>query len=193
MARTPTPARREIYLEAALRLFATQGVAHTTTAQIARQAGTAAGTLFLYFPTRQHLIDDLALSIGREQSQAVNAALRPAMTARQQFEAIWHASLDWLRAHPDAFAFIQQVRDAGMISPAVVEETNALFGYYYAAIQAGLREGALRPYPVELVGGLLYGAIAAVMNLHRATPDGAAKPDYARLGFELFWGGIGAG
>jgi AcrR family transcriptional regulator len=49
-------ARRQQILEAAVRLFAKQGVARTTTRQIAQDVGVAEGLIFKYFPTKLDLL-----------------------------------------------------------------------------------------------------------------------------------------
>jgi AcrR family transcriptional regulator len=49
-------ARRKQILEAAVRLFAQQGVAKTTTRQIAREVGVSEGLIFRYFPTKLELV-----------------------------------------------------------------------------------------------------------------------------------------
>jgi len=85
MVRKLNPARKEDLSRAALALFVAQGIPHTSTAEIARAAGVAAGTLFLYFPTKQALVDELALQVGREQSEYIKARLDPSHPARQAF------------------------------------------------------------------------------------------------------------
>ena len=50
MVRKLRPDRRTKFLNAALKLFVAKGVQHTSTAEIARKAGTAAGTLISVFP-----------------------------------------------------------------------------------------------------------------------------------------------
>ena len=52
-----------------------------------------------------------------------------------------------------------------MISEEVVQQSNAYFDFYYIAIQKGLSETAIKPYPIELIGEMLYRAIVAIMNL----------------------------
>jgi AcrR family transcriptional regulator len=190
MVREADPEKREKYLDAALRLFVANGVQQTSTAEIAREAGTAAGTLFLYFPTKQDLVDELALKIGREQSATIQSLLTPTLLARAAFQAIWDGSIGWFWDHPEAYRYIRQVRDSGQISPAAVQESSRFFEYYYQAIQKGLQEGVLGPYPLELIGGMLYQAIVAVMNLLQAQPDPAARQELTRQGFEIFWNGI---
>jgi AcrR family transcriptional regulator len=51
--------KRERLLAAARSLFAKRGFAATTTAQIAERAGVGAGTLFLYFASKEDLLVDI--------------------------------------------------------------------------------------------------------------------------------------
>lgn len=190
MVRVLQPEKREKFLAAALRLFVENGVQRTSTAEIAKEAGTAAGTLFLYFPTKQSLIDELVLGMGRQQAENIQAAIRPELSARERFWNIWSSSVRWFIENPDAFRFIQQVRDSAVVSEAVVQESNAFFSFYYEAIQKGLAEGVTKPYPVELIGGFLYAGITAITNLAISQPDTYAKEDMIRLAFDIFWDGI---
>jgi len=192
MIRKLNPDKRERFLDTALELFVTNGVQNTSTAAIAREAGTASGTLFLYFPTKQDLIDELILKISREQSGQIKAELDEALSARETFSVIWDGVIQWFREHLEAYQYVQQVRDTGLISENAVRESNQYLDYYYIAIQKGLSEGAIKPYPVELTGELLYRNIIAVMNLIKMQPDPEIQEAYIRSGFEIFWNGIKA-
>ena len=114
MVRELSSEKRERFLWAALKLFAANGVQNTSTAEIARAAGTASGTLFLYFPTKQALIDELAILISREESAHINRMLEPSMTARDAFYTIWTGSVRWLLENGDAYQFSQQIWDFGI-------------------------------------------------------------------------------
>ncbi len=192
MVRNLSPEKRESYLSAALKLFVSNGVQHTTTAAIANEAGTAAGTLFLYFPTKQDLVDELVLQLGQQQSDYLGTLLDPSLPARESFFTIWSGSVRWLLDHMDAYQYVQQVRDTGMVSEAAVQESARFFAYYYAAIQKGLAEGTIKPYPAEVIGGFLYQDIVAVMNIFRGQPDPARYEEIIRQGFDIFWDGIKA-
>src|SRR5262245_58411808 len=52
-------AMRQRILKAAVRLFATKGFDATTTRDIALSSGTATGTLFNYFPTKEAIVTEL--------------------------------------------------------------------------------------------------------------------------------------
>lgn len=190
MVRKLDPEKRTQYLRSALKLFVKNGISQTSTAAIAEDAGTAAGTLFLYFPTKQDLIDGLVMEIVQEQSDAINNILQPGQPAQSMFFTIWEGTIRWFLENEDAYAYILQVRDSGMISESAVQETEKFFQFYYMAIELGLSEGSIRPYPIELVGNLLYHNIMAVMDLVRALPDPDRREDYIQIGFEIFWNGI---
>ena len=190
MARALNPERRQVFLDTALKLFVANGVANTSTGQIAKEAGTAAGTLFLYFPTKQALIDELILTVARAQAQAVQNRLSPELSARERFLAIWDTTLRWFVDHPEEYRYVRQVRDSGVVSARAAQESNGFFGYYYAAIQKGLAEGAIKDYPIGLIGNTLYHQIAAVTDIILELPDAAEREDYIRKGFDIFWDGI---
>ncbi len=193
MVRKLSPEKRAKLLNSALKLFVTNGIQHTSTAAIARDAGIAAGTLFLYFPTKQDLIDELALQIGRDQAEYMQSLLAPSLSARETFFKIWEGSIQWLMDNMDAYKYNQQVRNSKLISEAAVQESFKFFQYYFAAIQKGLAEGRIRPYPAEIIGGMLYQQIVAVMNLMDARPSSAKQAEYIKMGFEIFWNGIRTG
>ena len=189
MVRKLNSDKRTNLMNAALKLFVLRGVKNTSTAEIAREAGIAAGTLFLYFPTKQALLDELVLKLGREQSEYISALLAPSHSAREAFYTIWSGSLHWFLENLPAYRYIQQVRDTGMISDSAVQESAKFLSYYFDAIQKGLAEGCLKPYPVDLIGGFLYQDLVAVMS-YLSRIDPSRHEEAIQQGFEIYWDGI---
>ena len=192
MARKLSPEKRTQFLNSALKLFVANGVQSASTNAIAKDAGTAAGTLFLYFPTKQDLVHELILDIVKEQSEYIRTLLEPSLSARETFHAIWEGMIRWFSEHIDAYRYVQQVRDSGMISDEVVQETNRYFGYFHETIQKGYELAEIKPYPVELIGEFLYRDFVAVMNLINLQSDPVKQEEYIQNGFEIFWNGIKA-
>jgi AcrR family transcriptional regulator len=190
MARKLSPEKRTQFLNSALKLFVANGVQNTSTNAIAKDAGTAAGTLFLYFPSKQDLVHELILNIAREQSEYIRSLLSPTLSVRETFYTIWDGVIRWFMAHMDAYRYVQQVRDTGLIADEIVQESNQYLMYYHEAIQKGLEAEAIKPYPVELIGETLYRSIVAVMNLVGVQPDTEKQEEYIQSGFEMFWDGI---
>lgn len=190
MGRKPAPNKREKFLSAALKLFVTHGVPNTSTAAIAKEAGTAAGTLFLYFPTKQDLINELVLQISEDQSEYMKTLLEPSLPVRDTFYKIWRGCIHWFLEHRNAYEYIQQVRDTGIVDEAIIQESGKYFTYFYDAIQKGLNEGLLKPYPLQVIGVFLYQDIVAVMKLLRTQPGLENPEEIIQAGFDIFWDGI---
>jgi AcrR family transcriptional regulator len=192
MSRKLSPEKREQYLNSALNLFVANGVKNTSTAAIAKDAGTATGTFFLYFPTKQDLINELVLQIGGQQSKYIESLLTSSLSVWETFLTIWYGSIRWFLENRDSYQYFRQVRDSGLITEEIIHESERFFEYYYDAIQRGQSEETIKPYPVELIGGMLYQNIVAVMNLITAVQDPQQQEDYIQLGFGIFWDGIKA-
>ena len=171
-------------------MFAANGLQNTSTAEIAKEAGTAAGTLFLYFPTKQDLVNELVLWISQAEADTINGLLTPALSVRDAFFTIWDGSIRWLLANPDAYKYSQQIRDLGLISAEVTRKSGEFFSFYYTAIQNGLQEELIKPFPIDLIGGFLYQGIVAVMNHLKNQPEADKLTESIQQGFEIFWDGI---
>ena len=74
-ATDPSP-KRERILAAAERVFARHGFFAARVSEIAKDAGVADGTIYLYFKSK----DDLLISLFESRMKQVNAALRIAIT-----------------------------------------------------------------------------------------------------------------
>ena len=114
MARKPSPDKKEQLLSSALKLFVVNGVGNTSTNAIAKEAGVAAGTLFLYFPTKQDLIHELVLKVGKDQSETIKSLPGLSGSVREIFFTIWEGSIRWFLDNIEAYQYIRQVRDFGI-------------------------------------------------------------------------------
>ncbi|NMB54433.1 MAG: TetR/AcrR family transcriptional regulator [Leptolinea sp.] len=182
--------KREKFLAAALKLFAANGIQNTSTAEIARVAGTAAGTLFLYFPTKNDLINELAVWIAREEAETIYGRITPSLPVKDMFHIVWDSSIRWLLENPEAYAYTQQIRDSVYITEETTRKTGETFLFYYEAVQKGLEQNLLKPFPADLIGGFLFQDIVAVMNYLRTKTDPRLVDETIQQGFEIFWDGI---
>jgi AcrR family transcriptional regulator len=74
---TDVPRRRACILDAADRLLRHYGPQKTTVADVAREAGVGVGTVYLEFPSKESIVEELS----RARHGAVLAAMRAAATA----------------------------------------------------------------------------------------------------------------
>jgi len=106
--------KRARLIAAAGGLFSRKGFAATTTAEIAQRAGVGAGTLFLYFPSK----DDLLVAIFREQMDAVVdtafATLPRRATLLDEIVHVYGAMIEFHERDPElARAFVKELLFVG--------------------------------------------------------------------------------
>src|SRR5437868_1277393 len=76
--------KRERILAAAERIFARHGFFAARVSEIAKEAGVADGTIYLYFKSK----DDLLISLFESRMKQVNADLRAAIADRPPIEQL---------------------------------------------------------------------------------------------------------
>ena len=93
--------KRERILDAAERIFARHGFFAAKVSDVAKEAGVADGTIYLYFKSK----DDLLISLFGRRMQQLNAALRTAIAGkspRDQLRAFVRTYLQLVHDEPSA-------------------------------------------------------------------------------------------
>ena len=138
-------ARRQQILEAAVRLFAQQGVARTTTRQIAQEVGVAEGLIFRYFPTKLDLVRAVTGSphviLGDLRKILKDSEAQPIAEVMGRVASVW---LDLLHreAKISSILFGEALinPEIGHIHYQVIEEGATILERY---LEAGKRAGKI--------------------------------------------------
>jgi AcrR family transcriptional regulator len=187
----PNLEKREAILAAALRLITRFGLHNTPMSAVAREAGVAVGTVYLYFPSKEAMINALYLQVLEDRNRALyqNADVVPHSPAdqREAFWESWHALARWHLAHEAGSNLIAQCRASGILSDetrAVEQKMDAegLVRYEQAVAQGFLR-GMSRYVIWALLAGPVYalvqmrdaGETEITEDLLRATFDGVCR------------------
>lgn len=139
--------KQQRILDAAVVEIARRGYHATTVAMIARRAGVADGTIYLYFESKEHILSSLFeramgrfIAAGRER-------LRTVTGARERLRSIVGLHLELVGGDRD-LAIITQVELRHSLH-FLEELSRAQVGEYLAVIaeivDAGRREGVFRP------------------------------------------------
>jgi len=98
--------KRQLLLATALHLFSQNGLDNVSTAQIARQAGVASGSLFFHFRCKSSLIHTLFEHVLRQLQQSLTV---PAAScgARDTFTDYFIQIVHFWLTHPIQFGFIR--------------------------------------------------------------------------------------
>jgi AcrR family transcriptional regulator len=184
MARLKSPEKRSAILQAAVLEIAEAGLG-APTAQIAKRAGVAAGTLFTYFATKEELLNELYLELKGEVYARVNADFPHTGSLERRARHIWSRSLEWAIEFPEKRKASMQLNVSDLITPATRARTTA----GHAVIGPTLGEIGTR----EVMRGLpaAFGA-ATMMAMQEAAMEFIAKQPKQRQeiierAFRVFW------
>ena len=94
---SPTEAR---ILTAALAVIGRRGVRRLAMQEVAEAAGVARGTLYRYFPSKDHVLAAAAEYDGQRFSTGLDQALASARAPEERIEAFMAYAFDFIRDHP---------------------------------------------------------------------------------------------
>jgi AcrR family transcriptional regulator len=181
----PAEERRKDILDAALRLFRERGFNETTVSDIAAEAGMATGTVYLYFPSKEDVLEGLHdrfrdQNISRIAEVAVDTMERAGAGEAVDYRETVDAILDAIAA-----SFVEN-RDLVVVCTKYRPED------YYAhprdhgdhmnpaswALMEGVRLGLIHTSDPEMTAYLFDAALAFNLHTHITFGD---PPDLDRL------------
>ena len=156
--------KRERILDAAERIFARHGFFHARVSEIAKEAGVADGTIYLYFKSK----DDLLITLFESRMERVTAELGEAIAAvpasdpAARLRTFIHTHAALVVAHPAlAEVLVVELRQS---SKFMKEYANPKFGDFLkllgGVIEGGQKAGVFdATLPAPIVARALFGML----------------------------------
>src|SRR5271163_3194522 len=119
MARPKSDSKRNAILLAAAKVFAKRGPGAATSA-ISTAAGVAEGTLFLYFKTKDDLLNALYREIKLELADAMMSDFPRKKNIRSKLRHVWDRYANWGIANPRQRKVLAQLT----VSEALTKESR---------------------------------------------------------------------
>ncbi len=156
------PGKPQQIVDAAVRVFARTGYYNSRVSDIAREAGIASGTIYLYFKTK----DEILVTLFREKmAQWVGyvrreIAAEPDALAKIRRLVALHFRV--LEQDPDLAEVVQVELRQGhkFFRGASAREVSAYFDLIEGVLREGIAAGLVRPdLPVKVATKVLFGAM----------------------------------
>jgi len=180
-------------LEAAIKVFAEQGFFRSTVSQIAKEAGVADGTIYLYFKNK----DDILLQFFNYKTKLVFSQFRvevnKAENARDKLKNLIHRHLtEFQRDRNMAIVFQAEARQSSDFEKYIKELTKMYYDLVGEIIKQGQEEGSIRNnLYLGIVKRYILGAVDEVINTWvKAGGDYNLSTATDQL-IDLFFNGIG--
>ena len=181
-------------LTAAVKVFAQRGFHQATIAQIARQAGVADGTIYLYFKNKDDILTHFYSYKARQVFARFRQAVDQADTALGKMQQLIRAHLDSFCNDPHMAVVYQiETRQQREASRPHIKEMSTLYRDMISEIVAlGHTEGTIRTdLPLGLVKHMIIGAVDEVINAWLQKGDDMDPNKTADALSALFIHGIG--
>ena len=178
--------KREAISNAAIELITTIGFADTSMSKIAKAADVSPATIYTYFENKEDLLNQIYLTVKRENSEAMLADYDESMSVEEGLRLIWENGCRHMLANPNRFAFSEQFANSPLVNRVSREEGS---GYYQAIadlFERGKQEGIFKDIPYSLFVSFFY---APSMWLGKRHHNGELVLDreMQQRAFEITW------
>jgi len=187
MARPLSEQKRDAILDAAAHLVAAQGIG-ASTAQIARAAKVAEGTVFTYFETKDALLNALFVRLETRLSQALATDFPADADAHRLLQHAWNALVAWGSAYPVDRMALRQLKVSERISEHTRTQCAGLFGSMLQSLETRLADHIDPQRLPFYLGRVLINLLETTLEAMAAAPD--QRQQLQQAGFDLFWKGI---
>src|SRR5918912_4298073 len=187
------PDKPQQIIDAAVRVFARNGFYNSRVSDIAREAGIASGTIYLYFKTK----DEILVTLFREKMAAFVSALRSEIAGEKDPEAkirrLVRLHFEVLEASPDMAEVVQVELRQGQkfFRGASAHEISAYFELIGSILHEGVAGGVFRrDLPVKVATKMLFGAMDQVTTSWVLGKRGYRLADAAEPVANIFLKGV---
>jgi TetR/AcrR family fatty acid metabolism transcriptional regulator len=154
-------------LEAAVKVFARQGFHQSTVAQIAKEAGVADGTIYLYFKNKDDILVQFFSFRAKQVFESFREAVNGAQTSTEKLRNLVHRHLaEFQRDKDGAVVYQVETHQNSRLAEAQIKEMSKMYRDLISEIiEQGQQEGTIRrDLYVGLVKRFIIGAVDEVIN-----------------------------
>ena len=187
------PDKPQQIIDAAVRVFARNGFYNSRVSDIAREAGIASGTIYLYFKTK----DEILVTLFRDKMAAFVAGVRKAIAdepgATAKIRRMIRLHFETLEANADVAEVVQVELRQGQkfFRGASAHEISAYFDLIGSVLQEGVEAGVFRrDLPVKVATKMLFGAMDQVTTSWVLGKRGYRLADAAEPVANIFLKGV---
>jgi TetR/AcrR family fatty acid metabolism transcriptional regulator len=192
--RTEKNNKYHLILEAAVKVFARQGFHQSTVAQIAKEAGVADGTIYLYFKNKDDILVQFFSFRAKQVFESFREEVDQAETSSDKLRNLVRRHLaEFQRDRDGAVVYQVETHQNSRLAEAQIKEMSKMYRDLISEIiEQGQQEGTIRKdLYVGLVKRFIIGAVDEVINTWLHSNGEYDLVSMADPLVELFMKGIG--
>ena len=172
-------------LNAALKLFITEGFDGTSTAKIAKEAGVSNGTLFHHFKTKEALIGKLYVAIKADYKNYLAEHMTQSDTIKGRIKQLWYSCVQWYMLNADGIKFFSMFLSSPHIDSLTKEEVSRNFDFISELFQEAIDSEIIIDINPDLIMHYYSSSVRAFANFITENPDQLEA--YSDIAFQMWW------
>ena len=189
MEKKTGPDKRTAILESALALIREHGFHGAPMSLVAKKAGVAAGTLYLYFDSKDQLIRELYTYVVDRMMQAVLQGDHPELPFKARIFNFWTNHYQFYIQNPAYLFFTEQFTASPYGKEVTIQENEQFRNIIARLFRCGIENKKLKPIDTLLFGILIHGSILNAAKAHLSGRLKIGKNELDQI-FEIVWDGI---
>lgn len=179
--------KKQAIFDSTLELIRLHGFHGAPMSQIAKNASVAAGTIYHYFQSKDHLIGEMyehnkGIIVG-----LVNDILEKDIPVDAKFREVWIALFEYYTQNPDILIFFEQYLNSPYSkkrNPDRLENRP-----FFAFFQKGIKEGLFKHTKADILLVLVISSITAAAKLHSFGTLRLTRSDLDNI-MAILWNGM---
>lgn len=181
--------KRQAIRDAAIAEVIEGSLAGASVGKIAKRAGVSAGTIYLYFPNKDELLQQIYLEIKTELHDHMMSVFDATKNSKTNIKQMWFSLFEYALDHPNDFIFSEYASAAQLIDETRKPAVEAMAAEIGAILYGAIEDGTLRPVPINALSAVL---IAPAIQLGRQAilAKGSFDREIVNDTFQMIWNGI---
>ena len=157
--------KRTALLKATLSLVNNGGIQSASMAKVAKIANVSPATIYLFFESKQELVNQLYLDVKGLFAEAAFREQKSVDEVKKSFEKIWIAMAAFKLEHKEEASFLSQCDNTPMIDEETRQEGLKYLSPLFELWSKGIKEGIIKDISPYLLYAFTIYPMAFLMNM----------------------------
>lgn len=178
----------EAIFDATLKLTSTVGIAGLKMSQIAKEAQIASGTLYIYFESKEELLNSLYSHLIAQGTLRKIPQLSK-LPVKEQLAKLWESTLTFRVDNHSKIVFLEQFLVSPFISKEAKKQTRQFTDHIKKLMDKGKEEGLIKNMKSSILFACLAGSVRE-FAIEKVRKNKRANKKYIEQTFNLVWDAI---
>jgi len=189
MPKAKDPQKAKAIHTAAMKLVIETGFSGLKMADVAKEAGMATGTLYIYYGSKNQLINNIYLKTKREIVALLVDPSHRSETFYTTFRNMWFAYFAFCYQNPEKMLFVEQFLYSGYIEDSIYNKIEEMVSPLDQFLIEGQKNGLIKQIDVELLKAQMEGALHEIVKILMMKRKSLDKMQLQKC-FDMAWDSI---